>query len=501
MSRKKIIKNAIKFSAGNYISNFLDFITGIIIRRILGPATMGIFMELMLLFEYGKNHNLGVLDALDREIPILNGKKDYARVKEISNVGFSFCMFSSLVFGVILILYSFFMHGMHESMIINGIRIIAFLNIVHAFISFYVVVIRTHHKFDLLTKYILIMGVVNLIFSTVLLLKFGFYGLLVALVLIGLARLAYLYSSSGYQFKLKIPFPLTEVKRLIKIGFPLLLSGFIFMLLRSVDRFMIIGFLDRTNLGYYSIATMMHGYVFQLPNLIYAVLFPNFYEAFGRMGNIQDIKNYYEYPTLAFAYLFPIFVGLAVLVLPLILHYILPKYLPGLLPAIILMLGTFFISVTNMSGYLLTALNKQKFIVIIGASVVLISVILNYSLLKIFNLGLTGVALATALTYFVYSLALIAAAFSNYTRILKEHLKFLFILYAPFVWTTSVLIIINLIFRNTFQNLKLDLICLLLQMLIFLTACLPLLFYLNKRTMIFDTVLQMVKEKSNLNAK
>ena len=115
--------------------------------------------------------------------------------------------------------------------------------------------------------------------------------------------------------------------------------------------------------------------------------------------------------------------------------------------------------------------------------------------MKIFKLGLPGVALATALTYFVYSLSLITIAFSNYTRIIKEHLKFLFVVYAPFVWTLIILVITNSIFKNTFQNLKCDISHLFLQIIIFLAACLPLLFYLNKRTAILDTVLQIGKEK------
>lgn len=496
MDREKIIKNALKFSAGNYIANIFDFFTRIIIRRLLGPATMGIFVELTLLFEYVKNHSLGILDALDREIPILNGKKDYAGLRYTSNTGLSFCMVTSLTLALLLISYSLFMRRVHDLNLINGIRIIAALNIIHTFISFYIVFIRTHHRFGLLSRYLLIMGVINLVLSLVFVMIFGFYGLLLALILIGAVRIIYLFRASGYRFKIRMNFPLSEVARLLKIGFPLLLSSFIFMTLRSVDRFMIIGFLDRVNLGYYSIATMMHSYIFQMPNLIYAVLFPGFYEAFGRASNIQTIRNYYEYPALTFAYLFPIFVGLAILILPLILNYLLPKYLPGKMPAIILMLGTFFISITNMSGYLLIALNKQKFIVFIGIIAILVSIILNYVLLKIFALGLSGVALATAITYFIYSFFLIVAAFRNYTRDIKEHICFLFSLYAPFIWVLLVLGGIYLLFAGLcFANFREKLLYLFLQIFIFLLACLPLLFYLNRRTAVLNTVWQTIKRE------
>ncbi|GAG31787.1 unnamed protein product, partial [marine sediment metagenome] len=77
MSKSRlIIKDAARFTIGSYIASACNFISAIAVRRILDPFFMGVYAELLLIFEYAKYNDLGVYDALDKEIPYHNGRKE-----------------------------------------------------------------------------------------------------------------------------------------------------------------------------------------------------------------------------------------------------------------------------------------------------------------------------------------------------------------------------------------------------------------------------------------
>jgi len=479
---QSIIKDATRFTVSGYISNLCNFFSATIVRRILDPFLMGIYAELILIFEYAKFNHLGMIHSLDRQIPYYNGKKEFNKVEEVKNVGISFSLFTSLICAlVILIISIFFKNKLHPSLFL-GLKVIAIMVIIQSMSTFYVTLVRTHHLFGPLSKYIILVAICDICFKTILGIKFGIIGILWGTVFSLIIGLAYLFKKTELRFKIKLKMPKRTIKSLLSIGIPLLLAGFTFMALRSIDRIMIIALLTKEDLGYYSIAIMMHSFVFRFPNLIYTVLFPRFYEAFGSSGdNIDKLKGYIEKPTLAFAYLFPILIGIAVIFLPVFINYILPKYAQGIIPGSILLFGTFFISITNMSGYLLIALKKQNSLVIIGIICVILSIFLNLIFIRMFHLGITGVALGTAIAYFTYSFFLITYAMNHYIESLYKKAAFFINLYGPLLWVLFVTFVLKFMFKYDYKNLWSDTMMTSLQISIFLMLTMPLLFYANKK--------------------
>jgi len=477
---KKTLSDSLKYSVSGYFSYIFSFIVGIITRRILGPALMGIFSELMLIFQYMKFYDMGILNSLDKEVPYWNGRNDIDKSRWIQDIGFSVNLYLSLITGIILVLFSFFIKDT-DPVFILGLRILAVLIVIQALASFYTVIIRTHHKFNILSFYVILVAVLELILIIFLGIKYNFYGVLAAFFLTILMGVIYLWKATARHFHVYIKLPWKEIGRLFKIGFPLFLSGLIFLLVRSIDRIMIIGFLDQTQLGYYSIATMMFAGIFQLPNLIYSVIFPRFYEAFGR-SDLKGVRLHFEKPTLIFAYLFPIIIGATILVLPFFIHYLLLDYQPGVISANILLLGIFFISLINMPMYLLTALNKQRYIVIFGLIATFIIFASDYIFLKI-GLGLKGIALGTCLGYFFYCTTLMVFSYRHYAKDMRELLLFLKKIYMPFMWMAASIYLLTMVFKNDlFYGFPKDLFLMLIKEISFLIICLPLCYFLNRET-------------------
>lgn len=484
-----IIKDAAKFTASGYISSLCNFVSATIVRRILDPFFMGIYAELALIFEYAKYNHLGMMDSLDRQIPYYNGRGEFEKVEETKNIGISFSLCASLICALVIIAVSYILKGKLSPSLFLGLRVIAVLVIVQSMTSFYVTLVRTHHLFGPLSKYVILVAICDILFKVLLGVKFGILGILWATVITLSVGIVYLFKKAKLRFRISLKIPKKVIISLLGIGFPLLLAGFTFMVLRSIDRIMIIALLTKEDLGYYSIAIMMHSFVFQLPNLIYTVLFPRFYEAFGSSeGNIDKLKGYIEKPTLAFAYLFPILIGMAVIALPVFINYILPKYIQGIVPAYILLFGTFFISITYMSGYLLVALKRQNTLVLIGFLCAILSAILNLVFIKIFHLGIRGVALGTAITYLLYSFVLIGHTMKHYIVGIYNKVRFFTNLYLPLLWVLFIFCIFKLIFDYDFDNVKKDLWNASLQLTIFLILISPLLVFAQRKIDLYSRV-------------
>ncbi|MFA5147267.1 MAG: oligosaccharide flippase family protein [Candidatus Omnitrophota bacterium] len=478
---KKFFKDVVFYSGSNLLANIMNFITAIVVRKILQPALMGLYNEIMLIFDYAQYSHLGIINSLDKELPYLYGKKDYGQVERVRNIGFTVCLMVVASISAGILIASFFVRSA-DMLLLNGIRIVSILIVARLIGSLYVVLNRSKHEFAVISKYTMLVAALDLVLKVVLILKFGLYGLLWASVITALAGLIYFYAASGERFSFLFDFAVRDIARLLKIGFPIFLTGFVFMTLTNIDRIMILRLLDTEKLGLYTIGLMVNVYIVQLPNLVYAVIFPRFYQAYGERQNIFEIKDLFVKPTLVFAYLFPVLIGGVILILPLLVHYILPAYAPGLFPAYLLLLGSFFLALVNMPGYLLVVLDKQFRMVMISGACVALSIFFIYIAVRRFNLGLAGVAIGASLAYLSYTSALISYAFTHYTKKVSEHVRFLAELYMPLVWVIAMLFIVRAFRTDVSGRIGADLISMFGKSAVFLIGCIPLALFANKKT-------------------
>jgi len=481
----KFFKDVGFYLGSNFFSNVLNFITGVVVRRVLQPVSMGLFNQIMLVFDYARYSHIGIIDALDKELPILYGEKDYEKLARVRDIGFSLCMMIVLFISSAIFLSSFIIYLNSDPLFVLGIRIVSLMVILRLAGSLYIVLNRSRNRFSIISKYTILIAVFDLVFKVFLVTKFGLSGLLWSSVLTMILGLGYFYIASGEKFRFLLDFSFREVMSLFKVGFPIFIFGLVFMTLLSIDRIMIIMFLDRESLGLYTIALMVSTYAAQLPNLIYAVIFPRFYQAYGEKQDIFKIRELFVKPTIIFAYLFPILIGVIIIILPLLVYYVLPAYERGLVPAYILILGYSFVALLNMPQYLLIALNKQLKMVPISAFCVVLAIIFIYLFSKKMNLGLSGVAIGASLAHFLHATILMVYALRNYTKRFFDHIRFFAELYVPFLWVVFLLLALRLFIFRPSGDVVVDILHSSLKCVIFIGCCIPLILYANKRTGIF----------------
>jgi len=438
---KEIIRDTSIFTVARYAAYFFTVLTGLVIAKVLGPASFGVYSALMLIVTYSQYSHLGLLPAMTKKVPFYNGKKEYEKARETKNIAFSGAIIIILLISLTLIIASFFIKNLDEHTI-NGMRIVAVIIILQQIFFFYQNHLRVEKKFLMIGKTLLVYSIAYFIFIIILIIRFRLEGIFFALLIAYCIVLFYIFKKEKFKFKITI-MP-KKIVQLMRFGFPLLTIGIMSIFLISIDKLMIIKFMDKIQLGYYSIATLIAGIILFIPKSISSVIFPHLLERYGEKEDKAHIKNYLFQPTLIISYLMPVVTGLIFITAPVAIYYILPKYIQGITAVKILVCAVFFMSIVSTSTHFLVTINKERKLLLVQAMSIVVAIILNYVFI-INGCGIKGVAIATAITYFFYSTCILVYSFRHYIHKVVPLIKFFTKTYIPFLYIILILALSNLI--------------------------------------------------------
>jgi len=494
-NEKEIIRDTSIFTMARYSAYFFTVLTGLVIAKVLGPAAFGVYSALMLIVTYSQYSHLGLLFAMSKKVPFYNGKKEYKKAREVKNITFSGSIIIILPISLLLIIASFFIKNL-DFHTINSIRIIAIVIVLQQILFFYQNHLRAEKNFLMVGKTLLVYSITYFIFILVLIIKFRLEGVFLSLLIAFIIVLFYIFKKEKFKFKITI-MPRKTIQ-LMKFGFPLLTMGIMTIFFISIDKLMIIKFMDKIQLGYYSIAVTIAGVIYFMPQAIAYVMFPNFLEKYGEKEDKAYLKNHLFQPTLIISYLLPIAMGLIFITAPVAIYYILPKYIAGIMPAKILICAIFFMSIIVAANSFLITINKERKILLIQAISIIIAIILNYIFIMK-GYGINGVAIATAISYFFYSTCVLVYSFRHYINRVTQLIKFFAKTYIPYLYIILILALSNLI--PITGDLSRDILLTVLKLVILIVFSLPLVWLVNKKTGVVKTFLDMVvlrfKKKTN----
>ena len=84
-------------------------------------------------------------------------------------------------------------------------------------------------------------------------------------------------------------------------------------------------------------------------------------------------------------------IGLVFLIVPILIYYLLPQYVPGITPVKIIVCAVFFFSLVGAATNFLITVNKERKILFIQAFAILFAAVLNYFAIMR-GYGIIGVA-------------------------------------------------------------------------------------------------------------
>ena len=398
--REQVVEHVAKFSLASLVGGMGSFFSNYFAALLLGPMVWGTWQGAKLVLQYGVNLHLGVQNGMHREIPILRGKKESGQQATIIDVSFTFSFVIALIVSL-GILFSTFIITMGPELRIS-LRFIAIMVFLQYIYSFYGYLFRAYSEFDIVSRVALIDGLSNG-FSIGLIFPFGLLGFLGGQVLRLLITTAYSWWKSSYTINWR--WNSRVLKSLILIGFPIMLMLFANIIFTTIDRLLILKFLDARSLGFYSLGKLVFAPLLMVFTASSSVMYPRFAEQYGKTGDPRSLKRYITVPMEVLSSAMAVLVGAIYIALPLLTKVFLPKYVDGVPAARILMFGLFFYAISGMAGNMLLTINKQ----VLRLWILLGSALLNFGFsfvaLKL-GYGIEGVAAGTSIAYFLFFLTI-----------------------------------------------------------------------------------------------
>jgi O-antigen/teichoic acid export membrane protein len=437
----KTIKDVTFVFLPTLFTGILTFFAGIWSRNILTPEEFGLWLSLSLIMLYGNFIQFGVINGMHREIPRLLGRDDDESAQSIREITFTWLVITT----VIVILLSLGILWLDISPSLKILIVLACISVpIQQLLIYERILYATISNFRKVASIQLIFGPGQSIFTIIFVYFWGIYGMFHAIILANL--LGMIYGHFSFNQKINLRFNTSIILKLGKIGFPLMLIAFTYILLISFDRLFITFFLDHSALGMYSLALLIYQTIIMLPAIIEQVLYPKLNFKYGKIKNPTEINLLIEETSKLIAIGMPLILGPVYIALPWFVKLMLPGYTNGIHAANLLLFGIYFLSIAGMFTTYLKIIDKQVTYLYILLGTVALNCGFNYFVI-IFNYHIEGIAFATSLTYFFYSVVIYIVSYYYMGRVIP--FKKITSYYVPYFIMIAALYISLLIGQNT----------------------------------------------------
>jgi len=389
---KKIFESSFYVFFSNFFRLIAKFLVGVLAAKLLGPTNYGFFNLIDLVNKYGPLSNLGVSSGISREIPLNLGKGENEHALRLNNVGFTGLIFTTTFIASVIIIFAIFkLHGLALfALIMASLGII-----VNAVYEYHVMYLYSYSDFRKASNLIIFYSFALIVFTVLLIWFFNIWGQFIAIFLIPVIAIFYVYKKKIHKFTLT--YNILEYLEIIKIGLPLIIIGIGYTFLITIDRILIVKFYNITMLGYYSLSIMLFVFSQQIPSAISQVIYPKLNSTYGRTDNIEILGDIAIIPSIILALIMPILIAAFIFFLPFIVSHFLPAYIKGILAAELIM-----ISVAIFGINILNTLFKIKELIVLLFIAILVKIVAAYLFFKM-GMGLEGIAIASDIALLLYT--------------------------------------------------------------------------------------------------
>jgi O-antigen/teichoic acid export membrane protein len=398
---QEIGREFILFSISTVSFQASRFIVALIVARWVGPEQYGIWNALQPFLAYGVIVFCGIPNGLNREIPFMAGKGETAEVQKLINFSLLFVLGVSCLFGFIIMLTSFFPRIPDDFK--SPLRVAGLLFIAMNLYVLFQFLLKSRIQFQAMSAQQLIFAFLYPAITLTCAFWGGISGFILGQTFSAFIMVIVIYRIA--PFPIRIEFSWNHFKKLAKIGTPLMGAGVLYGLLTTVDRWIILANLGVDDLGQYTVAILVFGILSIIPIVISQQMYPRM--AF-RYGETRDSISLFpmiaKQSFSAFGITLPIII-ISYLLIPHFVATFMPQYSQGILPSRILLIGLLFLPLAGGVANFLNTIDKQFYYLIIQAVTIIINLIIGTLFVR-FGWGLTGVAWAGVITYFLYSFLL-----------------------------------------------------------------------------------------------
>jgi len=417
---KVIFTGSVFFLIGMIVSKVFSYLTRIVIARELGAESYGLFsLGLMIVGFFVVFSELGLGTGICRFISFYRGKRDKAGIRETLSSSLKFVTPLSILLGILLFFSAdFFAQFFNNPILSNYLKILSFLVPLTALSDVFLATILGFERIDYFTYHFSVIHKI-LQFSIIAISLYIFRASILSVAFAYVISFFYLTLATFYIVNYKLVSKSKKsikkekkkgiIKELLLFSWPLLFVAFLGSILGWIDSFMIGYFENIENVGFYNSALPIAALLTVVTSMFSAIFLPVITKNYARQKYKEiriiskQISKWYLFIVFPLFLLLIIFPGTAI-------NFLFGQdFLPAETSLIILSFGFLFFGLSFASIKMLEMLKKTKYNLINLIIVAIIDVILNIILIPIY--GISGAALATSISYLVYSGLYIAESY------------------------------------------------------------------------------------------
>lgn len=431
MHPRKIVRDFFGFATSQYIVRVLLVLRGLIAARILGPASYGAWNGLMLVLDYGAISPLGTIQGLDQTVPPQIVAGDAARLRRLKRTGLFLVVAFGVVYSLVCLVYFSRNAGQLRAFWhMTGIALILVATLLQNVASYHMSVLRSHGNIRDVSLVFLIQAILGAALGIALLPFVGAWGLLYGWLAGSFAMLVYA-RGRGHREVPITPLVSRDALTLLAAGFPMFTYTGLTLLMRSLDRVVILRFLGTEALGYYGLGVMVMGMLLYLPDALGYVLYPRLLRDFHAAGGDPEaIRDPVERSMRAISLALPALCALAYIAADDVVIWMLPRFLPGVPTVRVLCFAAAGLGLGGLSALVLMTVRRPRMVVGVSVTSVVLGLGLMIGAIHM-RLGMIGVAWATLTSYALHSAGLLWFALANLHERPMRRIGFALRLFAP----------------------------------------------------------------------
>lgn len=323
-----IVRDGMALALGNSSAIVLQTLAGVLTARFLLPRELGLFNGIGLAVGYASLLQLGIINGLNRELPVLWGRSQEGEAQRLAQTTLAF----SLGLGT-LIFVSFLGIGVWQLAL--GKRSLGLGWSTFAFVGaavvlgdhYYPTLYKTTGRFKALARITTLRSLLNFLLVLLVALM-GYVGLCLKAVGAATANLLLLARKQPLPFR--PAWWSAGLRRLLKVGFPIFVVGQLASLWILGNNTLVLKILGPRGFGLFSVVLVVGNLATVLPIGIGQVVYPKMARSWGRGVSERELINLARVPTaVSLLVSIPAIVA-GWLLLPVLIRWALPRYVEAI---------------------------------------------------------------------------------------------------------------------------------------------------------------------------
>jgi O-antigen/teichoic acid export membrane protein len=232
---------------------------------------------------------------------------------------------------------------------------------------------------------------------------------------------------------------------LIREGMPLLINSLIWTVMMSVDKFVILTFMDVSDLGIYSTALLGFSTLVIIPRSISQIFYIKMSLKFGESNDQKVLLSFADQFTFLVSVCTSGVALIAYFWLPVIIEKFIPNYSDGIQAAKILIIGVSLYSTTMMYSNVFSVLKLNSKLIWNTIVLCILNILFSTMLVVALGRNINYVALGTAVSYSLYSIFLIISLGKYLDGSIKN---MLLISWTPVIVINLISVVFSMVFKS-----------------------------------------------------